>query len=155
MNIEKVILAVLAAFVCMSIQAQSLKFSPGKKSEVKLLWRGPRLDVSVNDNGHHKLSEFAFETDKRLHIKLEDFNFDGVGDFAVWHTNDGMGTYTIFRVFVYDAKKGMLIEYFPGCGDEFINLIIDKQNKILSSTYYEDNIPKQCVTKLPTKAANR
>lgn len=155
MNTNKVILTALAAFLCVSIQAQSLRFNPDKKSEVKLLWNGSGFDVDVNDNGRHKVSEFAFETDKRLHVKLDDFNFDGVGDFAVWHTDDEMGFYKVFRVFVYDAKKGVFMESFSSCGGEFINLTIDKQNKSLNSTYYEDNIPKQCVTKLPTKAANR
>ncbi|MBP5114603.1 hypothetical protein HUS85_01900 [Pseudomonas protegens] len=155
MNTKKAILAALAVFVCVSIQAQSLKFNPNKESEVKLSWSGSSLNVNVKNNGHHKINDFIFETDKKLHIKLDDFNFDGLEDFAVWHTDDGMGTYTIFRVFVYDAKKGEFTENFPSCGDEFINLIIDKKNKSLNSTYYEDNIPKQCVTTLPAKAANR
>lgn len=155
MNTKEVVLAVLTAFFCMSIQAQSLKFNPDKKSEVELSWHGSSLNVGVNSDGGYKVSEFVFETDKKLHVSLDDFNFDEVVDFAVWHTDDGMGTYTIFRVFVYDAKKGLFTEIFPSCGDEFINLMVDKKKKILESTYYDGNIPKQCVTSLPTKTGSR
>lgn len=146
MNAKKAILAVLAIFVCVSIQAQSLKFNPVKESEVKLSWSGSSLSVDVKNNGSHKVSEFVFETDKNLHIMLDDFNFDGVEDFAVWHVDDGMGTYRVFRVFVYDVKKVAFTEVFPSCGDEFINLMADKKNRNLKSTYYEGNTPKRCVT---------
>ncbi|BAQ76586.1 MULTISPECIES: XAC2610-related protein [Pseudomonas] len=146
MNVKKAILAALVTFVCVSIQAQSLRFNPDKESEVKLSWDGLSLNIDVKSNGNHKVSDFAFETDKKLHIALDDFNFDGVGDFAVWHTDDGMGTYRIFRVFIYDVKTIAFTEIFPSCGDEFINLVTDKKNRSLNSTYYEDNIPKQCVT---------
>lgn len=154
MNNKKTILAALLTLFCVSAQAQSLKFNPDKENEVTLSWGGSSLNVDVKNNDHHKISDLFFETNKELHVKLDDFNFDGIGDFAVWHIDDGMGTYTIFRVFVYDAQKKEFKEASPSCGDEFINLIVDKKNKSLKSTYYEANIPKQCVTKLATKAAN-
>lgn len=49
---------------------------------------------------------------------------------AVWHTDDGMGTYRIFRVFIYDVKTIAFTENFPSCGDEFINLVTDKKTEV-------------------------
>lgn len=41
-------------------------------------------------------------------MQVDDFNFDGVKDFAVSQVDDGMGTYDYYRIFVYQAQTGNL-----------------------------------------------
>jgi len=91
--------------------------------------------------------ELAVEAETARNIVVDDFNFDGKNDFSVWYLDEGMGKYSIHRVFVYSSKQNTFVEQFPDCGDEFINLRIDKKRKRLLSTYYQKNIPRICATK--------
>jgi len=67
-------------------------------------------------------------------------------DFAVWQIDDGMGTYTIHRIFVYQPKAGSFKELVPACGDGFANLHVGSEKRVLLSTYWEMNEPKLCMT---------
>ena len=129
------------------LEAQEIiSFSPEK---------GIHATVSINDHtalfsiknskGIYNKS-IMVDTEKPLHVTSDDYNFDGKKDFSIWHMDDGMGTYTIHRVFLFSPSKKTFIEVFPDCGDEFINLKVDPKNKKLISTFYEDNVPALCGT---------
>jgi hypothetical protein len=45
------------------------------------------------------------------------------------------------------TKTGVFGELQTDCGDGFVNLRVDKKHKALLSTYWETNIPKQCITR--------
>jgi len=70
---------------------------------------------------------------------------------TISYIDDGMGNFLISRVFVYSSKSKDFEELIPDCGEQFLNLRLDKKNKSLISTYYKDNIPTLCET-LPPKS---
>ncbi|WP_430292875.1 XAC2610-related protein [Pseudomonas sp. B1-22] len=81
-------------------------------------------------------------------MEIADYNFDKNLDFSIWHSDDGNGTYDIYRIFIYNQKSNTFSEVHSKCGDEFINANIDKKTKTITSTIFEDNTPKICHTKL-------
>lgn len=137
----------LGGLFAMSVQAQPTTFQPDKHTTVTLALHGQQVNLEIQRNGHTQSRELRVQAEKPLHIELDDFNFDGAGDFAIWHVDDGMGTYTIHRVFIYNPTQGQFVERFPACGDEFLNLKVNKPGKFLVSTYYQGNIPRRCLTR--------
>mgnify|MGYP006192817231 CR=1 FL=1 len=127
--------------------AETTTFSPTQGVEATLVLEGSTLNVSVKIAAHSELKTIVFQAEKPLHMQIGDFNFDGMKDFSVWQIDDGMGTYHYYRVFIYQAKTGTFEELQPDCGDGFVNLRVDKKRKALLSTYWEMNIPKQCITR--------
>ncbi|MEB0225359.1 hypothetical protein RHM58_07515 [Pseudomonas sp. 10S4] len=122
-------------------------FHPSKGVEATLALNGSVLVVGVKNGSRAESKTIDFEAINELHIQVDDFNFDGKKDFAVWQVDDGMGTYTVSRIFVYQPESGSFKELRPDCGDGFVNLRIERARKALLSTYWEMNKPKGCVTK--------
>ncbi|WP_347902739.1 hypothetical protein [Pseudomonas purpurea] len=151
MSFRDLVAVVLVLFCSASAYAESTIFNPNKETTVTLTQDGSTLTVSAEGNGHSETRKIEIQAEKKLRLEIDDFNFDGVKDFAVWHVDDGMGVYTIFRVFVYKPRVGFFEEQRPACGDEFINLRVDKKNKLLKSTYYKGNEPTLCITTLSRK----
>lgn len=89
----------------------------------------------------------AVETEKALHIAVADYNFDGFKDFSVSYIDSGMGTYTLFRIFAYNNTAKRFVEISPTCGDEFINVALNKNRRTLTSSYFAVNQMKLCVKK--------
>lgn len=88
------------------------------------------------------------DTDTRLHIQTDDYLFNGTEGFSVMYLDEGKGTYDVYHIFTYSMKSRDFIERFPVCGDNFLNLDVNKNKKYLKSTYYSDNEPRVCVTRL-------
>lgn len=91
----------------------------------------------------------SIDTEKAVHLEVKDYNFDGINDMAIWYVDEGMGVYNIYRIFVYSKKKKTFLEQHPACGDEFINLRLNKQRRYLQSTYFDGSVPKICLTRIP------
>jgi hypothetical protein len=127
--------------------AEVITFSPTKNVDATLVLEGPMLIVAVKSEAHNESRTIDFQAENRLHVQINDFNFDGVKDFAVSQIDDGMGTYDYYRIFVYQSKSSTFEELQPDCGDGFVNLRIENKRKALISTYWEMNVPKQCVTR--------
>ncbi|MCU0117074.1 hypothetical protein N8H74_02330 [Pseudomonas sp. B2M1-30] len=127
--------------------AEVTKFSPTQGTEATLALEGTTLVLSVINNGHNESRTITFEAENELRVQLDDFNFDGMKDFAVWQVDDGMGTYTIHRIFVYQPDTATFQELQPACGDGFVNLRVDSKRKVLLSAYWGMNGPKQCTTR--------
>lgn len=78
-------------------------------------------------------------TGRESHLEINDYNFDGYTDFASYHTDDGMGVYSIYQVFIFNPKTQQfdLLEFpthfNPKC-DIFCDVKIDKTKKTLSSS---------------------
>ena len=78
-------------------------------------------------------------TGKESHLATNDYNFDGFTDFASYHTDDGMGVYSIYQIFIFNPKTQQfdLLEFptnfKPKC-DMFCDIKIDKTKKTLTST---------------------
>ncbi len=79
---------------------------------------------------------------------MRDFNFDGHLDFEIWYVDEGMGKYTVHRVFVFRPESVTFTEVSPKCGDEFLNLKVNKAKRNLTSTYYVKNRAVLCSTRL-------
>jgi hypothetical protein len=102
----------------------------------------------INVKNSNTEQSIEFYSENELHVATDDYNFDGYPDFSVWHIDEGMGTYTIHRTFIYAPKEQSFYEVAPKCGDEFINLKVDRKKKRLQSTYFDNNAPKLCYTKI-------
>jgi hypothetical protein len=137
----------------MPVLAETTTFSPTKGVEATLVLEGSTLNIAVKGETNNESRTIDFQAENELHVQFDDFNFDGAKDFAIWQLDDGMGTYYYYRVFIYQAKTGTFQELQPDCGDGFVNLRVDKKRKALLSTYWEMNIPKQCVTRFAKRKA--
>ncbi|WP_303745268.1 XAC2610-related protein, partial [Enterobacter hormaechei] len=88
----------------------------------------------LNDGKIISTEEIDVSSEKKNHVTLEDYNRDGYKDFSVWHLDEGMGTYKIYRLFIFSPPEGKFKEIKPGCGDDFVNIRIDGDNLI--NTFY-------------------
>lgn len=136
-----------------SAHAEVTTFNPTPGIEVTLKLEGSSLAFSVTSDAHSESRTITFEAESELRVQIDDFNFDGVKDFSIWQVDDGMGTYNIHRIFVYQPKTGTFQELQPDCGDGFVNLRVDGKRKALISTYWEMNVPKQCTTRFAKRKA--
>ncbi|TFB40199.1 hypothetical protein [Pseudomonas sp. F01002] len=126
--------------------ADATTFSPTKNVEATLVLEGSMLTVAVKSDTQSESRTIAFQAENELHVQIDDFNFDGVKDFSVWQIDDGMGTYTIHRIFVYQPEAGFFKELTPACGDDFANLLVEREKRALLSTYWKMNEPTVCLT---------
>jgi len=133
--------------------AETTTFSPAQGVEKTVVLEGSTLNIAFKGETHSEFRTVVFEVVNELHMQFDDFNFDGAQDFAIWQLDDGMGTYHYYRVFIYQVKTGTFEELQPDCGDGFVNLRVDKKRKALLSTYWEMNLPKQCVTRFAKRKA--
>lgn len=122
-------------------------FSPGAGVEASLVVSGPQVLLKVTGKQGESEETIAVETEKKLKVSIEDYNFDGHKDFAISHLDDGMGTYQIYQVYVYSAKAGKFLPLAPKCGDEFINLAVNKAKRTLTNSYMVENKYKTCQMK--------
>ncbi len=153
MQFKTVAVSLLGLMWTIPALAQTTTFSPTKGVDATLVLEGSKLNIAVKSETHSELRTIDFEAENELHMQFDDFNFDGDQDFAIWQLDDGMGTYDYYRVFVYQAKTGTFEELQPDCGDDFVNLRVDKKRKALLSTYWEMNIPEQCITRFTKRKA--
>jgi predicted protein tyrosine phosphatase len=90
------------------VLAEETTFSPTKKVEATLVLEGSMLTLAVKSDAHSESRTIAFQAENQLHVHIDDFNFEGAKDFAVWQIDDGMGTYTIHRIIVYQPEASFL-----------------------------------------------
>lgn len=153
MRSKTLAVSLLGLLWTMPVLAETTTFSPTKGVEAMLVLEGSTLNVAVKGEMHNESRTIDFEAVNELHVQIDDYNFDGAKDFAVWQLDDGMGTYDYYRVFIYQARTGTFEELRPDCGDGFVNLRVDKKRKALLSTYWEMNVAKQCVTRFAKRKA--
>lgn len=127
--------------------AEDFDFFVNKTSKARISVAEGRVVYEVKTNEEITTGYFEIYAEAKLKIKSDDFNFDGNFDFDVWHFDEGMGVYTIHRVFVFNPSGKIFYEIFPGCGDQFINLEINKRKRVLYSTFFFRNKPKRCATR--------
>ncbi|HHL0034601.1 XAC2610-related protein [Enterobacter mori] len=114
-----------------------------------LLKDNDSLEVSVLEAGNQvNLENVDVSSEKINHIKFEDYNRDGYKDFSIWHLDEGMGTYKIYRLFVFSPADKNFKEIKPACGDSFVNVRVEGHDLI--NMIYDDNTPNSCST-LPLK----
>jgi hypothetical protein len=155
MRFQCLVSSLLGLLWTVPVFAEVTTFSPIKNVEVSLELEGSALRVVVKSDAHSESKTIAFQAENELHVQIDDFNFDGAEDFAVWQIDGGMGTYTIHRIFVYQSEAFFFKELTPACGDDFANLRVERDKRALLSTYWEMNEPKLCVTDLSPDSVAR
>ena len=88
---------------------------------------------------------FSFDSERPLHVVVDDYDFDGHPDVAIWHIDDGMGVHMVYRIFVFNARRGEFVELTPACGDGFLNVKRLAKRKALQNSYFKDNVVVACV----------
>lgn len=153
MQFKTLVISLLALLWTISVWAETTTFSPAKGVEATLILEGSTLNVAVKNAAHSESQTIDFQAEKPLHMQIGDFYFDGMKDFSVWQIDDGMSTYSYFRVFIYQPETNRFKEAKPDCGDGFVNLRVDKKRKALLSTYWGMNGPEQCITRFTKRRA--
>lgn len=151
MRLKNVAVLLFGLLCSAPVFAEVTTFSPTKNVETTLVVDGSTVKITVNRDAHSQSRTIEFEALNKLHVNIDDYNFDGMKDFSIRQTDDGMGTYTVDRVFVYQPQTGSFQELRPDCGDGFANLRIESKRRALISTYWALNEPKQCVTRFPKR----
>jgi hypothetical protein len=144
----------LLAFVFFSLSARASEdatvFSPARGVRTVIAVEGDSLTWNVYYGSGHSRGRVDVDTEKPIYVDVSDYDFSGRLGFSVWHVDDGMGTYSIYRIFTFSPSTNKFLERSPApqCGGEFINLRIDKKRRRLVSTYWDQNIPRACATNL-------
>lgn len=140
---KKYILPVFLLFVFGFSYAQNdISFVQKDKSKIKVSYVNnfEGLQVKNSQTGQTQIINNidVSITDKPSHLEINDYNFDGFTDFASFHTDDGMGVYTIYQIFIFNPKTKKFedlkfpTKYNPKC-DMFCDVKIDKIKKTLTS----------------------
>ncbi|WP_226842390.1 hypothetical protein, partial [Enterobacter cloacae complex sp. I2] len=96
------------------------------------------LPVSVLGNGKIlSTKDIDVSSEKKNHIIIEDYNRDNYKDFSVWHVDEGMGKFKIYRLFIFSPTENKFNEIKSTCGDDFIDIRIN--GEYLINTFYDDN----------------
>ncbi|WP_321888921.1 hypothetical protein [Paraburkholderia bannensis] len=126
----------------------SKKFTPSPGVVAVIEIEGSSLTWKLSGKSGDRQGGVILDTEKTSSIEIGSYDFSGRLGFLVSHIDDGMGAYKVSRVFTFSPSSSEFIERFPSCGDEFDNLKVDKKRRYLTSTYWDQNTPKRCVTRL-------
>lgn len=129
------------SFYCYS--QKSITFYQKNKIQIliKPVINFEKIEISTSKNHKTQIIDSIQTsiTGKEMHLEVADYNFDGYQDFACYRTDDGMGVYTIYQIFLYERinEQFKLLQipsvYNPNC-DEFCDIKIDKKNKTMQSS---------------------
>ncbi|MGW8463791.1 XAC2610-related protein [Pseudomonas sp. CLCA07] len=106
MRFKYLVPSLLGLLWAVQVFAEVTTFSPIKNVVASFGLEDSALTVVVKSDAQSESGTIAFEALNELHLQIDDFNFDGATDFAVWQIDGGMGTYTIHRIFVYQPEAG-------------------------------------------------
>lgn len=140
-----ILFGISSSFICL---ATSLEFNVIKGIKASITWvDNKKVEYEITGSDRvAKRGYYDVDTENNIHVKYGDYNFDGKEDFVIWYTDDGMGIYDIYRVFLYSEKVADFKEIKPSCGDDFINLNLNKKKRELISMYYSHNEAQRCIT---------
>jgi hypothetical protein len=150
MNLPQLFATVVLIASTQSALAQETKrirFSPDGSRHAVVTVSHQTLTVQWSPQRKGGTASIALDTEMPIAIKVEDYNFDGYKDFSISSVDEGKGTYDIYRIFAYSASDQKFVEMRPACGDGFINVRINKKSRMLTNSYYSDNVIKACTKK--------
>jgi hypothetical protein len=140
-------LMVLLSASARSDDVREFRFLPESSVRATVTVANQEVSFSTKFGGLYKNSKVSIDSENPVRVEIDDYNFDGFKDFSLSHVDDGQGTYSIYRIFVYSRKTRNFVEIQPKCGDEFINIKLDKKNKTVINSYYSDNVMTGCSKK--------
>lgn len=121
-----------------------LIFSPEKGIHAEITGKGQQVLVTLKVGLIATTDKIFVETERPLALAIEDYNFDGRKDFSISHIDDGMGSYTVYQIYLYIPSKRTFAPMEPKCGDQFINIRVSKKHRKLTNSYFSDNVLKTC-----------
>lgn len=145
-----IIILLGAALHLQPVMAQEARrFNPAGGTAAVVVVKNQVIEVKTVRSWEEKNEAISLNVgaDTSVHIEIKDYHFDGALDYSVWYWDEGKGTYTIHRIFLFSKKRATFKEYFPDCGDEFVNLKVDETRRRLISTYFKNNVATLCTTK--------
>lgn len=126
----------------------TLKIRFARASSATVQARGGDVYYELQTTAGIRSATIATQTESAIHLEAGDYDFSGRQGFAFWSIDEGQGVHKLYRVFTFSRKRNDFVERHPHCGDAFLNLRVDAQRKQLISTFFENNVPKSCVTRL-------
>lgn len=149
MILRKIVLvhALLLSLSAIAVE-DVIEFAPEKNYLAKVGLLENEITYAITTPAGVVSSVIAHQVERPSHVVVDDFNFDGKKDFSVWYFDEGMGSHSTHRVFIYSTKKHDFVEKFSSCATEFINLVVDNYKKQLRSTFFVENTPKVCSTRI-------
>lgn len=151
MKFSKIILFISPLVSFNAFSSNTIEFNISNKYNAEITTVGHEGDYEVKYKIFVKTrliqeKTIHLDSEKEIKILIDDFNFDGKKDFSIWHNDEGMGSYKIFRIFIFTDKNHDFNEIHPACSDNYIDVRIDKQKKEIISSYLDDNQVKKCIT---------
>ncbi len=95
-----------------------------------------KLIVAQDDAGGRRQS-FDLQLPEAASVAVRHINQDAFPDLEVWHTDEGMGTYTIHYLFVYSIACHAFVQLTPKHTDVFMNLRLGRPGAALRYSGYE------------------
>ncbi len=139
--------SVLMFFLSLSANsgnAKEFRFSPDGSVQTMVTVANREVSFSTKSGRLRYNSKVLIDSENPVRVEIDDYNFDGFKDFSISHLDDGQGTYSIYRIFIYSKTAGTFVEIQPKCGDEFINVKLNKTNKTVTNSYYSNNVMIGC-----------
>jgi hypothetical protein len=121
-------------------------FTPVPGATAQISAAGQAVTVTTKTPRGVKRQHISFDTEHSLVLNVDDYNFDSHRDFAVSHIDDGMGTYTIYEIYVYSKREDKFVQLHPSCGESFVNIVLVKKRRQLINSYMTPNGWNTCVT---------
>jgi hypothetical protein len=101
--------------------------------------------VTLKSGGRVSTEKIIMDTEQKITVQVADYNFDGYQDFSLSHTDDGKGTYQIYKIYVFSSATKKFEQLMPGCGDDFINVVLSKpEQRRLTNSYSSAGTWKSC-----------
>lgn len=146
------LLSTFCAINCVALPAhatenEKLFFSPAPGISTTVTTQDQDVTLIIRKGANLTSETIHIDTEKRLNLISEDYNLDGHKDFSISHLDDGMGTYTIYQIYLFSEKDGKFIAAQPKCGDEFINIVFSRIRRTLTNSYFSENKVKSCTVK--------
>ena len=130
-----------------AVSANNLSFSPDSGVRATLTLNDHEVHIILRNGQSLTTETIQVDTEKTLSLEIKDYNFDGRKDFSVSHVDDGMGTYTIYQIYVFSPQERKFVPLQPKCGDEFINVVVLDKKRTLTNSYFSNNQIKTCIMK--------
>ena len=124
--------------------APVVTFAPAPNATTIVHIDGPVVTLATTTPAGTHRQAIPFDSERPLHVVVDDYDFDGHPDVAVWHIDDSMGVHMVYRIFVFVARRGEFVELTPACGDEFLNVQRLAKRKALQNSYFKDNLVVAC-----------
>ncbi|MFL9911538.1 hypothetical protein [Paraburkholderia sp. RL17-337-BIB-A] len=93
MGKNKFFIQILLLFFCCQTWASNgwIEFSPDGRVNVALKAEGKLIFYKIYGPNFRRSREVVVDSEKKININIDDFNFDGEKDFSIWYVDDGMG----------------------------------------------------------------